>query len=120
MAVFGTGDHTAGGRCTIRRQTEPQRTATEEMQISVGGTTTFVRTKVASDIDLDTVRDDVRSLKGDFETFLHDLKSGTFDGIAEATGRRADEVVKHIRKRPLSSILIAFGVGIVSSRFLLR
>lgn len=78
------------------------------------------KSKAASDTDLDTVRDDVRSLKGDFETFLHDLKSGTFAGIADETRRQADNVVKHVKKRPLSSILIAFCVGLLSSRFLLR
>lgn len=76
--------------------------------------------KIAADVDLDTVRDDVRSLRGDFETFLHDLKSGTFGGIADTAGRRVDLFVGRVKERPLRSILIAFGIGIVSGRFLLR
>jgi len=78
------------------------------------------KSKAASDTDLDTVRDDVLSLKGDLSRFLGHLKSGTFDGVSEEASRQADKVVKHVKKRPLSSILIAFGVGILSSRLLLR
>jgi len=78
------------------------------------------KSTVATDVDLDSVRNDVRSLRSEFEMFLHDLKSGTFGYVAGATDRGVNAVAEHVREKPLSSILIAFGVGVLSRRFLFR
>ncbi|HUE18699.1 MAG TPA: hypothetical protein VMQ63_02915 [Stellaceae bacterium] len=79
------------------------------------------------DSDLDTVRDDVSSLKHDLAKLLDHVKSGTLeglsgtvDGVSDEARRQAEKLAKHVEEKPLSSVLIAFGIGFLSGRLLLR
>ena len=56
----------------------------------------------------DTVHDQIDSLKGRIDRLTHDAKN---------QGRQAlDDLADHIEERPVSSVLIAFGVGILLGR----
>jgi ElaB/YqjD/DUF883 family membrane-anchored ribosome-binding protein len=85
------------------------------------------KSKAAQDSDFDTVRDDVSSLKRDFAQLLDHLKSGTLeglsgtvDGVSDEARRQAEKLAKHVEEKPLSSVLIAFGIGFLAGRILLR
>lgn len=56
----------------------------------------------------ETVHDQIDSLKGRIDRMTHDAKD---------QGRQAlDDLADHIEERPVSSVLIAFGVGILLGR----
>jgi ElaB/YqjD/DUF883 family membrane-anchored ribosome-binding protein len=56
----------------------------------------------------DAVHDQIDSLKGRFDRLTDDAKN---------QGRQAlDDLADHIEERPVSSVLIAFGVGILLGR----
>jgi ElaB/YqjD/DUF883 family membrane-anchored ribosome-binding protein len=56
----------------------------------------------------ETVHDRIDSLKGRVDGLAHDAKD---------QGRQAlDDLAEHIEKRPVSSVLVAFGVGILLGR----
>ena len=56
----------------------------------------------------DTVHERIDSLKGRIDHIAHDAKD---------RGRQAmDDLADHIEERPVSSVLIAFGVGILLGR----
>jgi ElaB/YqjD/DUF883 family membrane-anchored ribosome-binding protein len=56
----------------------------------------------------DTVHDQIGSLKGRLDRLTHDAKD---------QGRQAlDDLADRIEERPVSSVLIAFGVGILLGR----
>jgi ElaB/YqjD/DUF883 family membrane-anchored ribosome-binding protein len=85
------------------------------------------KSKATQDSDLDTLRDDIGSLKHDFAQLLDHLKSGTLeglsgtvDGVSDEARRQAEKLAKHVEEKPLSSVLIAFGIGFLSGRLLLR
>ena len=46
--------------------------------------------------------------------------SGTVDGVSDEARRQAEKLAKHVEEKPLSSVLIAFGIGFLSGRLLLR
>jgi ElaB/YqjD/DUF883 family membrane-anchored ribosome-binding protein len=60
------------------------------------------------DVTSETVRDRVGALRGRIDEIA---------GDARAQGRHAmDELADHIEERPLTSVLIAFGVGVLLGR----
>ena len=60
------------------------------------------------DLTADTVHEQIGSLKGRIDRMTHDAKD---------QGRQAlDDLADHIEERPVSSVLIAFGVGILLGR----
>ena len=60
------------------------------------------------DLTSDAVHEQIDSLKGRFDHLTSDAKD---------RGRQAlDDLADHIEERPVSSVLIAFGVGILLGR----
>ncbi|HVA34959.1 MAG TPA: hypothetical protein VNG52_01895 [Stellaceae bacterium] len=97
--------------------------------------TTKARTNGA---DLDVIRDDIDALRKDLARLMEHVKSGAFQNIAGrveemSDGARrlynqalaegehsAEALVRQVEERPLTSLLIAFGLGFLGSRFVLR
>lgn len=91
---------------------------------------------------LDAISSDLAALRRDFAALIADLKAGPLDsakasaqqaaeqlsgraselyGQASAKAERSAEVIaREIEERPLTTLLIAFSVGFIASRLLLR
>jgi ElaB/YqjD/DUF883 family membrane-anchored ribosome-binding protein len=104
--------------------------------------TTRSRRKTATPVDFDTLADEVATLKSDFAEAIAQIKSGAVDHASEKAeqllaqlGDRANELYDNVAEhgaetveavrgqvtaRPLTAILIAFGVGFIASRMVLR
>jgi polyhydroxyalkanoate synthesis regulator phasin len=92
----------------------------------------------ANSADLDVIRDDIEALRKDLARLMEHVKSGAFQNIAGrieemsddarrlynqafAEGeRRADALARQVEERPLTSLLIAFSLGFLGSRLVLR
>jgi len=92
----------------------------------------------ANGADLDVIRDDIEALRKDLARLMEHVKSGAFQNIAGrveemsddarrlysqalAEGERsAEALTRQVEERPLTSLLIAFGLGFLSSRLVLR
>jgi len=60
------------------------------------------------DLTSETVHDQIDSLKGRIDRATHDARD---------QGRKAlDDLADHVEERPVSSVLIAFGVGVLLGR----
>ncbi|MGH6968063.1 MAG: hypothetical protein ACREEN_03030 [Stellaceae bacterium] len=88
--------------------------------------------------DLDAIRDDIDTLRKDLARLMEHVKSGAFQNIggrveemsddarrlydqALAEGERGVEVLaRQVEERPLASLLIAFGLGFIGGRLVLR
>ena len=92
--------------------------------------------------DLSTIGDDVVLLKRDISRLMDHLKNGTFDVATESTQevveRLSDEadrlyrsltkqsersvkaISRQVEEQPLASLLVAFGIGLISGRLLSR
>ena len=88
--------------------------------------------------EFDTVKDDLVKLRADIASLTHALKDASsetvqerlasvrervsaFSDDAKSKGLESiDDLVKHVEEKPLSSILIAFGVGLLAGRLLDR
>lgn len=81
--------------------------------------------------DLDKILGDIQALKADLARLMEHVKSGATDTVSEQASqiygtiasegqRHAAAVAKSVGEKPLASILIAFAVGFVSGRILLR
>jgi ElaB/YqjD/DUF883 family membrane-anchored ribosome-binding protein len=92
--------------------------------------------------DLSTIGDDVVLLKRDLSRLMDHLKNGTFDVAKESTqevvARLSDEadrlyrgltkqsersvkaISRQVEEQPLASLLVAFGIGLISGRLLSR
>ena len=92
--------------------------------------------------DLSTIGDDVVLLKRDISRLMDHLKNGTFDVAKESTQevveRLSDEadrlyrsltkqshrsvkaISRQVEEQPLASLLVAFGIGLISGRLLSR
>lgn len=88
--------------------------------------------------DLDTIRDDIDALRKDLARLMEHVKSGALHNIAGqvedmsdearrlynralAEGERgADALTRQIEERPLTTLLIAFGLGFIGGRIVLR
>jgi ElaB/YqjD/DUF883 family membrane-anchored ribosome-binding protein len=104
--------------------------------------TTKSKRKAAAPVDLDVLIDDIGTLKSDFAAVVSQIKSGAVDHASERAEQlltqlsdRANELYDtvseqgavsveaargHITARPLTAVLIAFGVGFIASRMVLR
>lgn len=85
----------------------------------------------AGDGDLDRIANDIQALKRDLARLLEHAKSGAadtvsseasrlYDTIASEGQRRAEALAQSVEEKPLASVLIAFAVGFVTGRLLLR
>ena len=88
--------------------------------------------------DLDIIRDDIDTLRKDLARLMEHVKSGAMDNIAGqvedmsdearrlynralAEGERgADALARQVEERPLMTLLIAFGLGFIGGRMVLR
>jgi ElaB/YqjD/DUF883 family membrane-anchored ribosome-binding protein len=84
--------------------------------------------------EFDTLKDDLVKLRDDIANLSGSLKDATSDTLRERVGairgrideitsdaraqsrRAVDELADQIEERPLSSVLIAFGVGVLLGR----
>lgn len=67
-------------------------------------------TKVSNDGgDFEAVRADIDALRKDLSRLMEHVKSGAFRNL----GSRVDE-------RPLTSLLVAFGLGLIGGKLMLR
>ena len=92
--------------------------------------------------DLSTIGDDVVLLKRGLSRLMDHMKNGTFDVAKESTqevvARLSDEadrlyrgltkqsersvkaISRQVEEQPLASLLVAFGIGLISGRLLSR
>jgi ElaB/YqjD/DUF883 family membrane-anchored ribosome-binding protein len=92
--------------------------------------------------DLDAIGDDVALLKRDLSRLMEHVKNGTYDvakgstqdaveklseeadrlyrALSRQGGRSIKAVGRQVEEQPLTSLLIAFGVGLISGRLLGR
>lgn len=81
--------------------------------------------------DLEKIANDIQALKRDLAQLMEHLRAGTTDTVStEATRlygtiasegqRQAAALAQSVEQRPVASVLIAFAVGFVSGRILLR
>ena len=92
--------------------------------------------------DLSAIGDDVVLLKRDISRLMDHLKNGTFDVAKESTqdaverlsdeadrlyrslAKQSDRSVKaisrQVEEQPLASLVVAFGIGLISGRLLSR
>ena len=92
--------------------------------------------------DLDSIGDDVALLKRDLSRLMEHMKNGTYDvatesardaverlsseadqlyrSLAKQGGRSIKAVGRQVEEQPLTSLLVAFGVGLISGRLLGR
>jgi ElaB/YqjD/DUF883 family membrane-anchored ribosome-binding protein len=104
--------------------------------------TTKSRRRGEAPADFDTIVDDLATLKRDFARLMEQMKSGAIDGASETAenllGRlneRASElydsmsdrsersvkaISRQVEERPITSLLVAFGIGMLASRLLSR
>jgi ElaB/YqjD/DUF883 family membrane-anchored ribosome-binding protein len=103
-------------------------------------------TKTNSDVempaDFNAVVEDLGALRRDFAALIGQMKSGAFKGANEAAenvlgelggranrlydsvtarGQRSAKAIgRRVEEQPLVSLLVAFGVGFIASRMLIR
>jgi ElaB/YqjD/DUF883 family membrane-anchored ribosome-binding protein len=92
--------------------------------------------------DFDTIADDLAALKRDFARLMEQMKTGAIDGTSETVqnlmsqlNERASElyesmsdqgersvkaISRHVEEQPITSLLVAFGVGMIAGRLLSR
>lgn len=92
--------------------------------------------------ELDAIGDDVALLKRDLSRLMEHVKNGTYDGakgstqdaverlsdeadrlyrtLARRGGKSIKAIGRQVEEQPLTSLLIAFGVGLISGRLLRR
>ncbi|MGH6883746.1 MAG: DUF883 family protein, partial [Hypericibacter sp.] len=91
---------------------------------------------------LDVLIDDIGALKSDFAAIVSQIKSGAvdhaseraeqllsqlserandlYDTVSEQSAVSVEAARGHISARPLTAVLVAFGVGFIASRMVLR
>jgi ElaB/YqjD/DUF883 family membrane-anchored ribosome-binding protein len=104
--------------------------------------TTKSKRKAAAPVDLEALIDDLATLRTDFAAIVGQIKSGAVDHASERAEQllgqisdRANElyetvseqgtqsveaVSERVRARPITSLLLAFGLGFIVSRMVLR
>src|SRR6266567_8278019 len=100
------------------------------------------RRRGAASASVDAIVDDLAALKRDFARLMEQVKSGAVDGagktaedLLERLNERASElydrvseqgensvrvISRQVEERPFTSLLVAFGVGVIASRLLSR
>ncbi|HZL59352.1 MAG TPA: hypothetical protein VFC38_06600 [Stellaceae bacterium] len=99
---------------------------------------TSERTKNGAATDVETIRGDLDSLKSDLAGLMDHVKNGALQGVAgrvddvttEArrlygqftaeSERQAEALARRVEERPLTSLLIAFGLGFLGGRIFFR
>ncbi|HUN49392.1 MAG TPA: hypothetical protein VMU85_22860 [Stellaceae bacterium] len=81
----------------------------------------------AKDADFAAISEDVASLKRDLASLMDHIKKGSnrtaqdlYNGLAAESERSVKAISRQVEEQPLTSLLIAFGIGIVSGRLLSR
>lgn len=104
--------------------------------------TTKSRRRAEAPASFDTIVDDLATLKRDFARLMEQMKSGAIDGASETAeevlsqlneraselyermsdrGERSIKVIsRHVEENPITSLLVAFGIGLIASRLLSR
>ena len=104
--------------------------------------TARVKPETDTGVDFDAIVRDLAALRQDFTDLMSQMKSGALKGANDATenilgqlGDRASDlydsvtaqgersvkaVGRQVEERPVMSLLIAFGVGFIASRLLIR
>lgn len=88
--------------------------------------------------DFEAIREDIDVLRSDLARLMQHVKSGTFRNLAgrveemsddarrlydqaRAGGERSAEVlVRQVEERPLTSLFVAFGLGFIGGKLILR
>jgi ElaB/YqjD/DUF883 family membrane-anchored ribosome-binding protein len=96
------------------------------------------KTKDQGNVDMDTLVDDIATLKRDFAALVEHMKNGADDAARGAAarvgekanqlygelgehGRRSAEAMRQeVEERPFTSLAIAFAVGFIGGRLLSR
>ncbi|HWE71784.1 MAG TPA: hypothetical protein VG328_01380 [Stellaceae bacterium] len=84
-----------------------------------------------ADSDLNRIASDIQALKADLARLLEHVKTGAtetvsgeasrlYDTIATEGQRQAAALAQSVEEKPLASVLIAFAIGFVGGRILLR
>jgi ElaB/YqjD/DUF883 family membrane-anchored ribosome-binding protein len=104
--------------------------------------TTKARPEVETPANFDAIVDDLAALRRDFAALMSQMKSGAFQGangaaentlgqlgdranhlydsVAAQGERSAKAIARHVEEQPVMSLLLAFGVGFIASRLLVR
>ncbi len=104
--------------------------------------TTRARRRAPAPANFDTIAEDLATLKRDFGRLLDQMKTGAIDGASETAEnllnqlnerasdlyesisdrgeRSAKAVGRHVEEHPVTSLLVAFGIGMLASRLLQR
>jgi ElaB/YqjD/DUF883 family membrane-anchored ribosome-binding protein len=103
-------------------------------------------TKASPDLDtptnFDAIVDDLAALRRDFATLMSQMKSGAYksasdaaentlgqlgdranrlyDSVAAQGDRSVKAIGRRVEEQPVMSLLVAFGVGFIASRLLIR
>jgi ElaB/YqjD/DUF883 family membrane-anchored ribosome-binding protein len=89
------------------------------------------RTDDADTPDLEQLRTDIADLKSAFARLVDDVKKGATKGVgreaerlysqlADTSERSASALAREVEERPLTALLIAFGIGFIGGRLLTR
>jgi ElaB/YqjD/DUF883 family membrane-anchored ribosome-binding protein len=81
--------------------------------------------------DLEQLKTDIADLKSAFGKLVDDLKKGATKGVgreaerlysqlADTSERSASALAREVEERPLTALLIAFGIGFIGGRLLTR
>ncbi|HEX3973439.1 MAG TPA: hypothetical protein VHX19_19055 [Stellaceae bacterium] len=84
-----------------------------------------------ADSDLTRIANDIQALKADLARLLEHVKSGATDTVSSEASklyetlategqRQAAALAQSVEEKPLASVLIAFAIGFVGGRILLR
>jgi ElaB/YqjD/DUF883 family membrane-anchored ribosome-binding protein len=84
-----------------------------------------------ADSEIERIAADIQALKRDFARLMEHVKTGAtesvsgeasrlYETIAAEGQRHAATLAQSVEEKPLASVLIAFAVGFVSARILLR
>ena len=104
--------------------------------------TAKARRRAEAPASFDTIVDDLGTLKRDLARLMDQMKSGAIDGASETAqnllsqiNERASDLyenmsdqgersvkalTRHVEERPITSLLVAFGIGLIASRLLSR
>jgi len=84
-----------------------------------------------ADTDIAKIASDIQALKKDLAQLVEHIKTGAtdtvsaeanriYDNIASEGQRQAAALAQSVEEKPLTSVLIAFGIGFIAARVLSR
>ncbi len=104
--------------------------------------TAKARRRAEAPASFDTIVDDLGALKRDLGRLMEQMKNGAIDGTSETAqnllsqlNERASDlyesasdqgersvkaITRQVEERPITSLLVAFGIGLIASRLLSR